>query len=185
MTCVIGYHTDSGTWIGADSAGTDGWGSQTIRADTKVFSHHGMTMGFSGSFRMGQLLRFEFIPSEHPEGMDDYEYMVRHFVNDVRKVLKRGGFTHVKNNVEIGGEFLVAYRNGLYCVEEDFQVGINTRDYAAIGSGATVASGAMAILVQDGAEPSKAIRRALKVASEQDAFVAPPFVVRKHVSSGT
>lgn len=180
MTCVIGYHTDEGTWIGADSAGTDGWGGQTIRADTKVFNHHGMTMGFCGSYRMGQLLRFNLVPSDHPARMKDYEYMVTVFIEDVRRVLKAGGYTHIKNNVEEGGEFLVAYRGGLYHVEDDFQVALSTRDYVAIGSGANVASGAMAILSADEVEPVKAIKRALKVTSEQDAYVAPPFVVRKH-----
>lgn len=177
---MIGYRTDEGIWIGADSAGTDGCGGQTIRADTKVFQGGGFTMGFCGSFRMGQVLRFDLKPRLQPDGMDDYEYMVTHFISDVRGVLKNAGFAHVKHGVETGGEFLVAYRDGLYQVEEDFQVGINAGNYVAIGSGATVASGAMAILTADEVEPAKAIRRALKVASEQDAFVAPPFVVRKH-----
>lgn len=180
MTCVIGQRTEEGVWIGADSAGTDPWGAQTIRADTKVFRVARMTMGFCGSFRMGQLLRFNLTPSPHPDGMSDYEYMVRVFVDDIRKVMKRGGFAHVKNGVEEGGQFLVAYRDGLYEVEEDFQVGISASKYACIGSGGLVASGAMAVLTADAVEPPKAIRRALKVASEQDAFVAPPFVVRKH-----
>lgn len=180
MTCVIGHKTRDGIWIGADSAGTDPWGGQTIRADTKVFRIGRMTMGFCGSFRMGQLLRFDLKPTPHPDGMPPYEYMVRVFISDVRKVLKEGGFAHVKHGVEEGGEFLVAYRDSLYHVESDFQVGIGADSYACIGSGGMVASGAMAILSADEVNPATAIKRALRVASEQDAYVAPPFVVRKH-----
>lgn len=180
MTCVIGHRTEEGIWIGADSAGTDGWGSQTIRADTKVFQRGGFTMGFCGSFRMGQVLRFNLKARPQPPKMPDYEYMVRIFIEDVRTVLKEAGVTYVDHKVESGGTFLVAYRDGLYHVEDDFQVGMGAESYHCIGSGATVASGAMAILTADEVEPPVAIKRALKVASEQDAYVAPPFVVRKH-----
>lgn len=180
MTCVIGYHTDAGIWIGADSAGTDGYGGQTIRADLKVFNANGMTFGFCGSYRMGQLLRYNLVKPPQPEGMDDYEYMVTLFIDAVRDCLKKGGFTYISKNVEEGGEFLVAYKDGLYHIEDDFQVGMSTRDYEAIGSGGTVASGAMAILTADEVAPATAIKRALKVAADQDAYVAAPFVVLKH-----
>lgn len=180
MTCVIGYQTGDGIWIGADSAGSTEYGAQSIRADTKVFYHGPMTFGFCGSYRMGQLLRFNLELSEHPEGMDDFEYMVTKFIEDVRHVLNVGGFTYIKNNVEEGGYFMVAYRNGLYEIDADFQVGINARNYVCIGSGEEYAYGAMAILDQIETDPVKAIKRALKVSADNNAFVAPPFVVRKH-----
>lgn len=180
MTCVIGYKTDEGIWIGADSAGTTPWGSQTLRADQKVFNRNGFTMGFCGSFRMGQVLRFNLVATQQPEGMDDYEYMVTTFVEDVRKVLKRAGYSHIKNNVETGGNFIVAYRNGLYEVEEDYQVGITTRAYACTGSGMDIASGAMSILQDQEIEPAAAIKQALKSAANHDAYVSAPFRVVKH-----
>lgn len=180
MTCVIGFKTDAGIWIGADSAGTTEYGSQTLRVDTKVFNRNGFTMGFCGSFRMGQVLRFNLVATQQPDGMDDYEYMVTTFVEDVRKVLKRAGYSHVKNNVETGGNFLVAYREALYEVEEDFQVGSSTRTYSCIGSGEEIASGAMAILETLDITPEKAIKQALKIAADHDAYVAAPFRVVRH-----
>lgn len=181
MTCVIGYQTDDTVYIGADSAGTDGYGSQTLRADTKVFKNGPLLFGFCGSYRMGQLLRFKFTPTPQPEGMDDYEYMVKHFIEDARKCLKAGGFTWVEKNTETGGDFLVGYKNKLFHVEEDFQVGISSDDYVAIGSGTDLAMGAMDILTTDVEEmtPTAMIKRALKVAAAHDAYVAPPFVVMK------
>lgn len=179
MTCVIGLETPDGVWIGADSAGSTPYGSQTLRADTKVFRHGPMLFGFCGSYRMGQLLRFNLELTPQPAGMKDYEYMVRHVIEDVRDCLKYGGFTWVEKNTETGGNFLVAYNDRLYEVEEDFQVGVSSRSYVAIGSGGEVASGAMAILSDGDLPPTKQIKRALKVASEHDAFVAPPFVVMK------
>jgi len=180
MTCVIGYKTEEGIWMGADSAGTDGFGSQMPRADTKVFHNGPMTFGFCGSFRMGQLLRFNLKVPAQAEGLSDFEFMVTNFVDAVRKTLKRGGFTHKKNNVESGGEFLVAYKDSLYHIEEDFQVGLDTRDFVAIGSGTWTAGGAMAVLSELGMAPRQAILKALKIVADQDAYVAAPFVVIKH-----
>lgn len=180
MTCVIGYKTEEGIWIGADSAGTTEWGSQTLRADQKVFSRNGFTMGFCGSYRMGQVLRYNLVATQQPEGVGDYEYMVTTFVEDVRRVLKRAGYSHIKNNVETGGQFIVAYRDGLYEVEDDYQVGISSRSYVCIGSGTDIASGAMSVLTEHEITPDKAIRRALKAAADHDAYVAAPFKVLKH-----
>ncbi len=184
MTCIIGYKTDEGIWIGADSAGSTEYGNQTIRADTKVFRHGPMTMGFCGSYRMGQLLRYNLELSEHPKGMPDHEYMVRWFIEDVRHVLNVGGFTYINKNVEEGGYFLVAYKDGLYSVEADFQVGISTRKWEAMGSGEEVAGGAMAILIENSdLDPVTVIKKALKVAADQNAYVAPPFKVLKHLTT--
>lgn len=179
MTCVIGLETPEGVWIGADSAGTDEYGGQTLRADTKVFRHGPMLFGFCGSYRMGQLLRYQLELSAQPYTIEDYEYMVRYFIEDVRHVLNVGGFTWIEKNVETGGQFVVAYNNKLYSVEEDFQVGISSRDYVCIGSGGDVASGAMAALADTELTPTNQIKKALKIASKHDAYVAPPFVVMK------
>lgn len=179
MTCVIGLETPEGVWIGADSAGSSEDGSQTLRADTKVFWRDTMLFGFCGSYRMGQLLRYSLELTPHPDGVADYEYMVRYAIEDIRRCLKDGGFTWIEKNTETGGNFLVAYNGSLYEVEEDFQVGVSSRPYVAIGSGGAVASGAMAVLSDSDLTPVKRIKRALKVASDHDAFVAPPFVVMK------
>jgi ATP-dependent protease HslVU (ClpYQ) peptidase subunit len=179
MTCVIGLHTDDGIWIGADSAGSTEYGARTLRADLKVHQNGEMLMGFCGSYRLGQILKFMKI-SAQPEGMDDFEYMVTMFVEDCREALKRGGVTWIeKNTEELAGSFMVGYRNGLYEIGSDFQVGISTKDYVCIGSGEEYAYGAMAILKDTEPDPVKQIKTALKVAADHNAFVAAPFVVRK------
>jgi hypothetical protein len=138
-----------------------------------------MLFGFCGSYRMGQLLRYSLDLTPHPDDVGDYEYMVRYVVDDVRQCLRDGGFTWIEKNTETGGNFLVAYNGHLYGVEEDFQVGVAARPYVAIGSGGAVATGAMAVLAHSDLTPTKQIKRALKISSENDAFVAPPFVVMK------
>lgn len=178
MTCIIGYHTDDGIWVGADSAGSNEFGNQTIRADTKIYQNGPMLMGACGSYRMSQLLRFMSIPA-HPEGMQNFEYMVTVFIEAARKALKKGGYTWVEKNREEGGVWVVGYNDDLFEIQDDFQVGMSTKDYVCIGSGEEYAYGAMDVLHEIEENPVKAIKRALKIAAQHNAFVAAPFLVRK------
>jgi len=57
MTCIVGIQHDGRVYIGGDSAGVAGY-SITSRADAKVFTVGPYVMGFTSSFRMGQLLRY-------------------------------------------------------------------------------------------------------------------------------
>ena len=55
-------------YIGGDRAGVAGL-SLTVRADEKVFQNGEFLMGFTTSFRMGQLLRYSLKPPPPPAGI--------------------------------------------------------------------------------------------------------------------
>lgn len=174
MTCIIGLVENNTMYVGGDSAGVSGL-DLTIRKDVKVFQKESMLIGYSGSFRMGQLLRFSLQLPEHPPDMPDYTYMCTFFIDAVRECLKKGGFTLIKDGVEeIDGEFIVCYHNCVYNIEIDFQVGISSDNYYAIGCGRKYALGAMEVLT---GKPEERIEKALAVASKFSAGVRPPFKV--------
>ncbi|MFN2388015.1 MAG: hypothetical protein ABR575_00190, partial [Actinomycetota bacterium] len=121
MTCIAAL-IDNATgrvYVGGDSAGVAGW-DLAVRADAKVFRRGPFVLGFTSSFRMGQLLRYTLEAPQHPEGMADDEYMVTYFVDAVRRCLKRGGVAKRENDVEEGGTFIVGYRGGIYVIEGDY-----------------------------------------------------------------
>ncbi len=70
MTCIVGIETDKGVVIGGDSAGVSGLGL-TVRADEKVFARGPFVMGFTSSFRMGQLLRYGALDPDLRKAYDD------------------------------------------------------------------------------------------------------------------
>jgi hypothetical protein len=109
MTCIVGIAENGRVYLGGDSAGVAGW-DLTVRGDPKVFQNGECVFGFTSSFRMGQLLRFSFMPPAQPLGSDNYAHMCTTFVNEVRECLKRGGFASKKDEAEAGGNFLVGYR---------------------------------------------------------------------------
>ena len=125
MTCIVGLVHSRAVYIGGDSAGVDRHYGLVIRNDRKVFRNGPFVMGFTSSFRMGQLLMHDFTPPIPREGVDVFEYMVTEFIDTARERMKRGGFARIKEGTEEGGTFLVGFRGRLFNIQDDFQVGFH------------------------------------------------------------
>jgi hypothetical protein len=159
--------------MGGDSAGSDGETIRT-RADEKVFRRGPFVMGFTSSFRMGQLLRYSLHPPEHPAGMSGHEYMATILVDAVRECLKAGGFATKENETETGGTFLIGYRGRVYEVSSDYQVAITADGFTAVGCGAQTALGALH--ATGDRPPEERLQVALEAAERFCPEVRGPFV---------
>jgi len=175
MTCIVGFTDGTSVTVGGDSAGVGGY-DLTVRADEKVFELGEFVFGFTTSFRMGQLLRYNFTPPKFHEGQEIFSYMVTSFIEALRPVLRNGGFAKVNNGVEEGGTFLVGVRGKLFRIDNDFQVGQSVEPFEAVGCGAQIALGAM-FASELAAE--QRILRALQAAERFSAGVRGPFVVKR------
>jgi ATP-dependent protease HslVU (ClpYQ) peptidase subunit len=173
MTCIAGLVHDGKVYIGGDSAGVDGRYSLTVRADRKVFRNGDFIMGFTSSFRMGQLLAYALKPPRRHPDDDVYAYMVTEFIDAVRECLKKGGYAEKKNETEQAGTFLVGYVGRLFCIEDDYQVGENVDGFAACGCGDLIALGALS--ATNGQKPEARVKAALKAAERFSAGVRQPF----------
>jgi hypothetical protein len=142
MTCIVGLESGGNVYIGADSAATSGL-ALCVRADTKVFRNGPFLIGFTTSFRMGQLLQFKLHPPDHPAGMSTFEFLVTLFVDRVRSCLRTGGFAKRKEEQEFAGSFLLGYRGSLYSLDSDYQVARAADGICAVGCGAHIALGAL------------------------------------------
>jgi len=181
VTCIVGIEQDGAVYIGGDSAGIEE-DSLAIcrRADEKVFVNDTgeFIMGFCGSFRVGQLLRYALEPPEQSLKKDDMAYLVTDFVDAVRAVQRDKGSLSKENELEeLDAAFLVGYKGRLYTVESDFQVGRPVESYAAVGCGAQIALGALYALQDTGLDPKSKIEVALSAAAEYSAGVRGPFLV--------
>lgn len=166
-------------YMGEDSAGVDSLYGLRQRKDPKVFINGDFIIGYTSSFRMGQLLRFKFKPSKITVGMDAYEYMCTFFIDEVRSTLKEGGFTEVNNNIESGGTFLVGFNGRLFEIEDDFQVAECITNYNACGCGESVAMGSLYSTEYLVKEPEERIKIALEATCRFNAGVRDPFIIEK------
>ena len=174
MTCIVGLVHENMVYMGGDSAGACGWTVRSVQT-RKVFKVQNFIIGYTSSFRMGEILQYHLKVEPQQEGQTDHEYMVCQFAEAVRKVLKEHGFAKVENNVEEGGDFLVGYKGHIYSVNSDFQMTEHIDRYDACGCGEEFALGAM--MVTEGNAPAGRIEQALMAAAHFSGGVLPPFYV--------
>lgn len=178
MTAIAGIVHDGKVYIGGDSAGVAGLSLQT-RLDPKVFTVGGFVIGYTSSFRMGQLLRFRFSPPAHHDDVDTYRYMVTDWVDAVRQVFKDGGFATTKDGAEAGGLFVVGYRGRLFEVNADYQVAELADGFTAVGCGFDLCLGSLWSTRSIDMRPEDRIRLALSAAERFSGGVRGPFIVER------
>lgn len=184
MTCIAALIHNNEVWMGGDSAGVAGL-NVTVRKDPKVFKNGEFLIGFTSSFRMGQLLRYRFNPPRYYEDDDVYAYMCTDFIEELRYCLKAGGYATRINEEESGGNFLVGFKGRLFEIGSDFQVGESIAEYNAVGCGEEYAKGSlfsmMGInsLAEDKLSAGYIIEEALKAAEYFSGGVRSPFIIEK------
>jgi len=190
MTCIVAVTDGQTVVMGADSAGTAGY-ELRLRADPKVFRAGSYAIGFTTSFRMGQILRF---CSELPEppsesGPEELErFMVTEFIDAVRRDFSERGFRKTlraslsdgagstEEGQEWGGLFLVGVAGQIFEIRHDYQVARPTTPYSAIGRGALIALGALhAMKNSSELKLGERVENALKAAESYCTTVRGPF----------
>lgn len=179
MTCIAAIAAGGIVHMIGDSAGVSGW-DLSLRKDTKVFRVADMVMGFTSSFRMGQLLRYNLSAPKHHPDVDLFTYMVTAFIPAVRDCLKSGGYARIDSNEEHGGCFLVGVKGRLFRVDSDFQVGESIYPFESVGCGAPYALGALSVLIDDESRtPEQSLNCALLRSERFSAGVRRPFHYEK------
>ena len=180
MTCIVGYldKKNKRSFVGGDSAGVAGL-DITIRKDVKVFKVDNFVIGCTSSFRMIKLLRFSFNPPKIKK-KDVFEYMCTDFIDAVRECFKKGGFLQkYTEGDEKGGTFIVAYKDRLFEIDDDFQVAENLNGVSAVGCGKNYALGAIHPLQEKDEDPEKIVLAALSAAEFYSGGVSSPFIIEK------
>lgn len=174
MTCIAAVTDGKTVWMGGDSAGVSGW-DLTPRKDEKVYRRGEWLLGFTSSFRMGQLLGYRLTIPPFDGDEPDMAYMVGLFIDAVRDCLKTGGWAEKDKDRERGGCFLAACRGRIFRIDDDFQVGEPLTPYDAVGCGEAYAKGA---LFSNGKLcPENRILQALNAAEAHSAGVRGPFII--------
>jgi len=177
MTCIVGIAKDGKVYMGGDSFVSYDSRHQ-VSSKKKVFKTGQFLIGYTGSTRMGDLLRFELDVDRFDISVESrLEYMVKVFIPAIRKLFQDGGYSKIVNNEEVGGQFLVGFKGELFEIDTDFQVERYLKDYSAVGSGSPYAFGVLFTLARNEYDPVEVIYQALEAAGEFDNFVGAPYYV--------
>lgn len=178
MTCIIGLIHDGKVFMGGDSAASAGWTVYTLSSRKVFHTPGGFLMGYTGTIRTAQVLRYAFVPPEHPEGMDTDTYLATLFIDALREATRLAGNELKRDEQEsITGAFLVGYRGRLFHICSDFGFTELVEGFNCIGSGGEVALGAMYATTGMPLEPQKRMMLALEAAASFCLGVRGPFYV--------
>jgi ATP-dependent protease HslVU (ClpYQ) peptidase subunit len=172
MTCIIGLAENNKVYLGGDSAAAGDW-SLRVSNTKKVFRVGPFLIGYTTSFRMGQILQYQVDFPEAP--IYDEKYMVTKFIEAVRLKFKELGYSMIQNNQESGGEFIVGVQGVIYTIEGDFQVNHYRDHFDAVGIGYPFALGAMRAL--ENISPVDRIMKSLEITAQFAKGVLEPFTV--------
>jgi len=177
MTCIVGLEREGAVYMGCDSASVGGYYDMSTETGPKVFHTGKFLIGFTSSWRMGQILQYQLSVREQGRAEDNRAYMILAFAEAIRELMKSHGYAHVEYNEERGGCFLVGYRGELYKVQENYAVLRRTDGFNAIGCADAYALGALSVL--DKTNPREALEAALNAAAYFSAGVRGPFHIEE------
>lgn len=176
MTAIAAIVEDGVVWMGGDAAGVGGY-SISYRSDPKVFLNGEFLIGYTTSFRMGQLLQYDFTPPTPNENEVGIEYMVRRFIPAIQQCFRSGGWDREEEGRKVGGTFLVGWRGQLYQIQSDFQVGRTLYPFDAVGCGEDLLLGSLHTTDHYQMTPEERLTIALDAASTFSAGVAKPYTI--------
>lgn len=185
MTCIVALIDGNKVFLGGDSAASDEKSGLIFqRTDPKVFRVGQFGIGFTDSFRMGQILQYAWTPPVYKPTANNKnldKFMRTKFVDSIKESFKENGFGNFGANVEDGDEggvFLIAVQGTgrIFTMDSDFHIGEADVQYMAEGSGQELALGSLFSTAQV-KTPRKRVRTALEAAAKFNMAVRGPFTI--------
>lgn len=185
MTCIVALSVGNKVFLGGDAAASDeksGLILQTV--NPKVFKVGQYGIGFVESFRMGQILQYNWTPPIYKPtaGFKNLDKFMRtKFVESVKEAYQEHGYGRFGNNTEDGDEggiIIIAVQNTgrIFIMDVDYHVSEVDVDYLAEGSGQQIALGSL-YSTSTIKTPRKRVRMALEAAQKFIMSVKGPFTI--------
>lgn len=173
MTCIVAVEENGRVVIGGDRMGSNSHTGSSV-SHSKVFNVGEITIGYTSSFRMGQLLQYALEVPEIEDGTDIDKWVSINLMQAIRKAYKDNGWDKEKDGEATNGSFLLVAKNRVYEIQTDYSYIRNISGEYAIGSGADYALGSLRST--RGKMPIEArVIESLESAAEYVLSVAAPF----------
>jgi ATP-dependent protease HslVU (ClpYQ) peptidase subunit len=133
--------------LAGDIQGTGG-NNKIIHTQAKVFRRNGIVIGYTTSYRFGQLLE-HVLPDPVPPKRDEeiYRWLVAILIPNIRKVMKEELGLQADDDGSgykiPGGEALIGVHGQLWYLQDDFSVLRSVEGFSAVGSGYEYALGSI------------------------------------------
>ncbi len=185
MTAVVALIHENKVLLGGDSAASDDkTGLIFSRVDPKVFRVGQFGIAFVDSFRMGQILQYNWTPPIYKPtaGFKNLDKFMRtKFVESIKEAYQEHGYGRFGQNTEDGDEggiIIIAVQNTgrIFTMDVDYHVSEIDVEYLAEGSGQQVALGSL-FSTSAVKTPRKRVRMALEASAKFIMSVRGPFTI--------
>lgn len=185
MTCIVALIHENKVLLGGDAAASDDKSGLIFqRTDPKVFKVGQYGIGFVDSFRMGQILQYNWTPPKYTPtaGYRNLDKFIRtKFVDSVKEAFKEHGYGNFSAGTEDGDEggiFIIAVQGAgrIFTMDSDYHIAEADVQYMAEGAGQELALGSLysTSMVKT---PRKRVRMALEASAKFNMAVRPPFTI--------
>ncbi|ELW0836637.1 hypothetical protein ACRYKS_22095 [Escherichia coli] len=197
MTCIIAHTNGTSSFIAGDKLGSNGF-TKAVQTEPKVFekefiklNEDGLTrtkevmaLGYTTSFRMGQLLNYNLTLPEQVAGETFSQYLVLKVIPIIRQMFKdEWGARDASQDVG-GGQFIILHNHTIYEVQEDFSVLQPKTQITAVGSGTYHAIASMSAYIEVQEETNvqlhERVESIFKIVSDNVTSVSPEFDILKY-----
>lgn len=174
MTAIVGFTKNKKVYIGGDRiAASDSFSTDVTKS--KVFRNGDFLIGYTSSFRFGEILEYCFTPptpSSHIK--NDKHFLVAEFIPALRKCLEDNKYCSTDANGE-SGSALIGYKSKLYDLQGDWSILEYGDGYAAAGCGMYYSYGCLYGLKDSGLHPKKIVKKALMSAAKYHPLVSAKY----------
>lgn len=135
MTCIIATVFEGKVHMVGDCMGSNGFIKNVNTKTSKVFSVGDFIIGYTTSFRMGQILQYSWNPPTRlVNDTDDDIYLYKYVVDSIKKCFEDNGFGNKSKQEFEGGNFLIGWKGRLFEMQENMSL-MEVEDFASVGAG--------------------------------------------------
>lgn len=168
MTCIIAKIHENKVHMVGDKEGSNGFITTTFTKTPKVFKVDDFLLGYTTSFRMGQILQYSWEPPKKSlDDSDDY-YIYKHIVDSIKKCFVDNDFGHKPEDEFQAGNFLIGWKGRLFEMQNNLSL-MEHDEFASVGCGCYHAVAAMKTMKMSGCkqdDPEGLLSLALFVAAD-------------------
>lgn len=181
MTCIVAIEHEGTVYMGSDRAGSSGWSIGLVE-HPKTFTNGAALIGYTTSFRMGQVLQYALDVPSHTLTWDVDRWVATDFAAACRAAFEENVWHRVNEGRAKGGSFLLAIQGRAYEIQEDYSFIRSTVGEYATGSGEDFARGSLCS-TRTWDDPEARVLAALEAAAECSPSVAGPFDIVTQAAS--
>jgi ATP-dependent protease HslVU (ClpYQ) peptidase subunit len=161
MTCIVAFRDEKeNIIIAGDKMGSDSY-SKMIVKEPKVFINGDFAIGYTDSFRMGQLLKHVWVPPERKMEQETDNYLYADVTKSLRGLFKDNGFGDDDNN-EFGA-FIMVYEDRILEMQGEMSLLEHETDIVSVGAGCYHATAALQVLLEYDSEVEEVLDKTFEV----------------------